>query len=111
MQLLGQAAFHAIVTPRGACLDSPERGIDIRSFLHKGMSPAERAEVPGQIRAEILEDPRFAECECQITETPTVDGLKWDLRILITPAESGPFELVCDVVDAVPRILSISAAA
>lgn len=111
MLLLGQAAFHAIFTPRGSCLDSPERGIDVRDFLHQGMSDAERAEVPGQIRGEILEDPRFADVEAVITETPTVDGLKWDLRIIITPVDSGPFELVCDVVDAIPRIVSITAVA
>lgn len=106
-KLLGQAAFHAIFTPRGACLDSPNRGIDIREFLHKGMTETERAEVPSLIRQELVEDERIQDVDVIMIETLSKDGISWDLRIMITPKDAGPFELVCSVADAIPKIVSI----
>jgi hypothetical protein len=111
-KLLGQAAFHAITTPRGACLDSPDRGIDIRDFLHHGMTPEERAEVPGLIRQELVDDERINEVEVSFTESfDGSGGIQWEFRILITPNTAGPFELVCAIEDAVPQILAIKPAA
>lgn len=109
-KLLGQAAFHALVTPRGACLDSPDRGIDLREFLHQGLSQEDRAFVPNLIRQELLQDERILGVEVGFTETVTTDGLVWDFRIVITPDEEGPFELVFTVDQAAAKIVSITPA-
>lgn len=106
--LLGQAAFHRITTPRGSNLDAPDAGIDIAAFLHQGMTTAERAEVPNLIRQEILDDPRFSGVETTMTEVWTKDGVEWTLSIRVTPTESGPFDLVCSVAQAVAKIVSVT---
>jgi len=51
VELLGQAAFHRLRTPRGACQDAPDDGLDLAEYLSQGMTPAEQAQVPGEIRS------------------------------------------------------------
>ena len=106
--LLGQAAYHRITTPRGSNLDAPDAGIDITEFLHKGMTETERAEVPNLIRQEILDDPRFSGVETTMAEQWTTEGITWTISIRVTPTDSGPFDLVCSVEQAVTKIVSIT---
>lgn len=104
-KLLGQAAYHRLITPLGACLDSPDAvTVDLHEFLSKGMTPAELAAVPGQCRRALLDDERFIGAE--IVLTPTADG--FDLAITITPSEGPDFELVLAVGDAAVKLLALT---
>lgn len=104
IELLGQVAFHRWRTPRGACLDAPDDGLDISEYLSSGMTPAEIAAIPGDMRAELLKDDRFEDCEVVLSQI-TPDSFK--VRARITPANGPEFDLVLSVADAAVKLLSI----
>lgn len=105
IELLGQALFHRLRTPRGACLDAPDDGLDLSEYLSRGMTPAELAAVPGEIRSEILKDERFLDADVTFTQT-TPDTFR--VRILVTPSAGPEFELVLGVADAAVKLLKIT---
>ena len=103
-KLLGQAAYHRLITPRGACLDSPDDGLDLHEYLSKGLTPTELATIPGEVRLELLKDERFIGADIGMTNTP--DG--FDLKIRITPSAGPDFELVLSVGEAAVKLLSLA---
>lgn len=90
---VAQAVFRRLTTPRGALLDEPDYGLDVRRFLHRALTRAERESIPGQIRQEILKDPRIATVDVEIL-TLTADEFTLDIRCTTA---AGPFELVTSV--------------
>lgn len=87
--LLAEAAYRRITTPRGRLLDDPSYGLDVRAFMHRGMTPKEIARIPGIIEAEVAKDERVAAVSCAAS---FVDGR---LRLSIGGRGArGPFALV-----------------
>ena len=74
-------------------IDAPDYGFDLRSLLHKGMTPAERAAIPGLVRAEVLKDQRVQRAEVQLTEVAP-DTLKLSIRCFTA---EGPFRMTLHV--------------
>ena len=110
LRLLGNAAYHAITTPRGANFDAPDRGIDVLEFLHKGMTQTERAQLAGLVAAELTQDERFSGADVTVDETINASG---DLGFLITAIitlveDTSTFQLVLSVQDAIPKIVSLT---
>lgn len=103
-KLLGQAAYHRLITPRGSCLDSPNDGLDLHEYLSRAMTPVELATIPGEVRLELLKDERFNGAE--IVMTKNADG--FDLAIQITPSAGPNFELVISVTQAAVVLLSLT---
>lgn len=104
-RLLGQAAFHRLITPRGACLDAPDDGLDVAEFLSLGLTPTEKTGIPGQIAAELRKDERFLDAEVEMTDVPP-DGFR--LKIRITPSAGPEFDLVLSVSAAATKLVSIT---
>lgn len=105
VELLRQAAFHRLNTPRGACLDAPDDGLDLSEYLSNGMTPAEIAAIPGEIRSELLKDERFLEAEITFTQ---IEPDSFRFKIVITPSAGPEFELVLAVADAAVKLISLS---
>lgn len=105
VELLGQAAFHRLRTPRGACLDAPDDGLDLSEYLSNGMTPTEIAAIPGEIRSELLKDERFLEADITFTQD-SPDSFRF--KIVITPSAGPVFELVLAVADAAVKLISLS---
>jgi len=104
-ELLGQAAHHRLRTPRGACQDAPNDGLDLAEYLSNGMTPAQIAAIPGDIRSELLKDSRFLDADVVATQ-PSPGSFR--LEIQITTSAGPTFDLVLSVSDAKIKLLSIT---
>ncbi|WP_437958600.1 hypothetical protein WME76_02320 [Sorangium sp. So ce119] len=93
---LAQAAYRRLTTPRGAVIDAPDYGFDVRSLLSRGMTPAELAAVPGLVRSELRKDERFEGVEVRAR---MLDSATLELVVRCRTAE-GPFELTMNVTAA-----------
>ncbi len=106
-KLLGQAAYHRLMTPRGSALDCPDDGLDLAEYLSLAMTETQLAAVPGEVASELRKDERFQDAEVVLTKLP--DG--FNLKIRITPAEGPDFELRLGVSDAGVKLLGITGGA
>lgn len=96
LRTIAQAVYRRLSTPRGMIIDAPDYGFDLRSLLHKGMTPAEQASIPGRVRAEVLKDERIERAEVQLASA-TPDALSLVIRC---HTAAGPFRLTLDVTAA-----------
>lgn len=94
-ELLGQALFRRLTTPRGMLLDDPDYGTDVREFVSWGALPTKFAAIPALVRAELLKDERIEAA----TVSTAVAGGSVRLNISIDTGD-GPFPLVVDVTQA-----------
>jgi phage baseplate assembly protein W len=94
--VLAQNIYRRLSTPRGMVIDAPDYGYDLRTLLHKGMTPTQIAEIPGIVRAEVTKDERVEGADVQVTAY--VDDAM-TLAIRCDTAE-GPFSLTLDVTAA-----------
>lgn len=95
---LAESLIRAITTPRGSLADALERGIDLRSYLHRGTTRAELLSIEGLVRAEWRKDDRVAAVDVAVTfsaSTKTLHG-----RGRVTPVAGDAFELVFALTDA-----------
>lgn len=99
--LLKEAVFRRLTTPRGSVIDAPDYGFDLRSLLSKGQTPAQLAAIPGLITSEILKDDRFEGADVTVTES-SITTLT--LSIVVYPKQVGPFSLVVSVSDAAVQL-------
>ncbi len=104
-ELLAQAVFHRLRTPRGACQDAPDDGLDLAEYLSSPMTPAQIASVPGEIRSELLKDERFVEADVTFTQQAP-DAFRF--RIQITPSVGPEFDLVIGVKNAAVKLLAVN---
>lgn len=92
--VLAEAIYRRLTTPRGQLLDDEDYGIDVRSFLSRGIDPGKLREIEGTIRQEVLKDERVA----NVTAKATVDYKTYSMSVsLIVTTGEGPFRLVFEV--------------
>lgn len=93
---LAQAARRRLSTPRGGVIDAPDYGIDLREYLHRGMTAVDIDGIPEVVKQELKKDERF--------DTVTVEVLEFagdTFQILIRcQTKLGPFALTLDVTAA-----------
>lgn len=95
-RVLGQAAFRRLDCPRGALPDDPDYGIDLRDFLHEGLTEQEIRAMKGRIGSELRKDDRIESVTVDVTPSLTVDGLRLRIVIQIVPRDprfDGPFSM------------------
>ncbi|WP_437623395.1 hypothetical protein [Sorangium sp. So ce1151] len=100
---LAQAAYRRLTTPRGAVIDSPDYGTDLRELLSRGMTSAELAAVPGVVRGELTKDERFESVDVR---TRMLDTATLELVIRCRTASS-PFELTMNVTAAAATLAGV----
>lgn len=93
---LVQAIYRRLTTPRGALLDDPDYGLDLRTLLSRGMTPEDLAGLPDVIAAEIRKEQRIEACEVQVQSR--ADGAI-EIAVRAEVAE-GPFNLTITVTEA-----------
>lgn len=101
-RLLAQRALHRLSTPRGACLDSPDDGLDLAEFLSKGLTQTEIDSIPGEVAAELRKDEAFVDAD--VTLTQFVNGFNLDIRISLS--DGSDLQLVFGVDQAGTRLLA-----
>lgn len=91
-QLLAQALYHRIITPRGTLRGGEEEaayGIDVPGIIGSVGYDYALAALPGMIEAELKEDDRVAEVVCAVTKATGDDGsIALVLTIDVTPASA-----------------------
>lgn len=97
--LLAQSNYRRVTTDRGSLPDDPDYGINVRSFLHVGMTDRDIAAAQGQIAQELEKDDRNERVTVEIVLTLATKAMR--IRIFVEPAdESGDFEMVLAVTSA-----------
>lgn len=90
-EVVAQAIYRRLTTPRGRLIDDPDYGTDVRSFLHRGLTTAELRAVEAAIRSEVLKDERIALVTVKATSAD--DGQSMTVVLNVTTG-LGPFRLV-----------------
>lgn len=96
-ELVAQACFRRLITPRGALLDDPDYGLDLRAELSRAQTREYTASLPGRIEAELRKDPRVLAVAVEIEALAGFGN--YEIAINGTCSE-GPFELVVGVAEA-----------
>lgn len=93
---LAQSIYRRLTSPRGSVIDAPDYGLDVREYLSRGLTQAQLAAMPGEIRAEVLKDERVHDCSVTVvSSTDTVLELAFSVQ-----AEDGPFTFTVSVSEA-----------
>jgi hypothetical protein len=108
-QGLAEALLHRIDCPRGELPDDPNYGMDLRSYINRGVSNAELFALAGEIRNEWTKDDRVesAVVELEVSE----GGKRISGRGLVTPVDPsvGGFALTFAATDAAVLLEEINA--
>lgn len=110
-ELLAQAAYRRLTTPRGTLDDGDEGaiyGIDLADLV--GQPSGTVDSLPAIVSAELLKDDRFAAVHVDASAVTGSDGLtEVTLAIAVTPHdESDPFTLTVAVKDLTVQLLGVT---
>lgn len=99
VELVAEAIYRRLITPRGRLIDDPSYGLDVRALLGQALTDRGLSAIPGIIRGEVKKDPRVD--ICTVRATRTTEGLaSVSLRLEINFTTAlGPFALVLLVSD------------
>lgn len=90
VQGIGEAAVRRLTTPRGALLDDPDYGLDVRAFANRATTLAELQELQGRCSLELAKDDRIESASVLVLYDSRARSLS--VSIYITPADAlGPF--------------------
>ncbi len=110
-QLLAEAAYRRITTPRGMLRGGEQEtnyGIDITSFVGTSEPRKLAASLPVIVRAELLKDERFIDVDVNLSVTEEGPVTEFDLSIVLTDTD-GPFTFKVGVDEVSARFLGIEA--
>jgi hypothetical protein len=96
--IIAQAGARRLITPRGAVLDDPDLGFDLRSYCNRGVTTEDLRTLQTRCAAELLKDERSQSVNVEVTlQQPS--GLS--VKAQLTPADPAlaPFAFVFAVSD------------
>lgn len=113
LELLAQAIYRRLTTPRGTLDDGEEGtvyGLDVLDFTGTVGSDSAVDALPDVVRAEVLKDDRVDRCEVSAAIERGTDGLVViNLDVDVFPAdESTPFQLSISVSDVTTALLGVT---
>lgn len=82
---LAEALLRRLDCPRGALPGDADYGIDVRSYLNRGTTDAERIRIETEIAAELTKDDRVS--NVQVTVTQSADALSMRIGVLVVPVD------------------------
>lgn len=108
---LAQAIVRRLDTPRGSLPDDKNYGIDVRSYVNRGVTAAEIQQLAGQISNELRKDDRID--TLTVTVRPSSTGTTLRIELAVRPVDSriGGFTLTLSASSAAILIEEIQAAA
>lgn len=109
LQLVAEAAYRRLITPRGMLRggeDEANYGLDLLDAIGGIASPSQAAAIPGQIEQELLKDQRIDTVSATVDATVDGPATSYKISIDVTTAE-GPFSLVLSVDDVNLQILNL----
>lgn len=78
-----EAVIRRFTTPRGALIDDPDYGLDVRGHLNRAATTNDLRALAGALRGEAQKDDRVAEANVQLTASLSAMSIK----VFITPAD------------------------
>lgn len=108
--LLGQAAYRRLITDRGSLLDDGNYGLNLSRKLGADVTTDEIATYPGQIRAELLKDPRLEAVAVNIAVQNSAGRITLNVEIRGIGVTGEGFALSLHVSDVRVELLSLEAA-
>jgi hypothetical protein len=106
LQNVGMAQARRFITPRGGLFYDPDYGLDLREFLNAGVTDAQIANLPDDIRAEAEKDERIAKATVDLL----FDRAAETMRItIVNQTAAGPFTLVMGISSVTVEILGLFA--
>jgi hypothetical protein len=110
-RLVAEAAFRRLITARGSLIDDPNYGLDVRQFIHEGLTPGRIASIPGRIKQEVGKDdrilPESLRVDMRLDGPLTSQVATISVRGLTSDEE--PFELVMAVSEITVQLLKAGA--
>lgn len=110
--LVAQNAYHRLITPPGTLAGGDEEdtyGFDLHGKLGSVSTPAERASLPGRIRAELLKDERIVDVTVDVAVADDAGVVSYTITVDVQTGE-GPFALQLSVDDVTVTLLGIEVA-
>lgn len=94
LELVVEAGYRRLITPRGEYPGDPDYGDDLARFLHEGVTAAELADIPVAAAAEL----RKEETVQTVDGSLTVNHKTGEVAVtLVGVAAAGPFEFTMPV--------------
>ncbi len=102
-----QAVIRRFTTPRGALLDDPDYGLDIRAVLSRGATQRDVRAISGSLQGEAQKDDRVARCEVKLVASLLTRRV--DVSVSITPEDPAlkDFDFTFAVTDASVLMVTI----
>lgn len=101
LNALAQNIYRRISTDRGSVIGSPNYGLDIRSFLHRGLDPTTLIAVPALIELEVKKDVRVQKCTVTVlSRTDASIKLRITVQAITETGVAGQFDLTVNVTKA-----------
>lgn len=94
-ELVAQSVAIRLLTRRASALGAPNDGLDLRELLHAELTATELAQLPGQIRAEVLKDDRVRTCEVKLVPA----GSSYNVSIAGVCSNAESFGLIVPVAE------------
>jgi phage baseplate assembly protein W len=86
---LMKALARRLITPRGGLFYDPDYGLDLREYLHAGVTAAQIATLSGSVEAEVEKDPRVQSADASVSFV----GATMMVRVVVNPI-AGPHRLI-----------------
>jgi phage baseplate assembly protein W len=104
---LSQAIVRRVSTPRGSVVDAPGYGIDLRSYLSRGVDADDYRDVEGQIVAELRQDDRISYVEATVVYTGSTSTLRVTIQVTPVDPAIGVFSLTLAVTDGAELLAEV----
>jgi hypothetical protein len=92
--IIMQAIARRYQTPRGTLLDDPEYGLDLRGYLHKGLTQKDLRQLQTQALGEANKDQRIDRSATQLTLSFIASIMRVSLRVTPRDPRGNPFPFV-----------------
>jgi phage baseplate assembly protein W len=104
---IAQAIVRRLITPRGGLLDDPDYGLDLRSYVNRGITLIELARLQDSVRGEVQKDDRVSDARVDLSYDAAAHSLRCTVTITPVEIELGTFTLTFNVSDAGALLESI----
>lgn len=102
--IVAQSSARRLITPRGAVLDDPDYGLDLRAYCNRGVTTQDLRALQTRCVAELVKDERVADVEVDVTYAQS--ALRVQARITPADPSLAPFRFVF-AVDTAAALLEL----
>jgi hypothetical protein len=87
LEAISQALIRRLITPRGALVDDPDYGLDLRGYCNRGATTAELRGLSSAVRGECRKDDRVDDVLVTLTLELVAAAQRLSVQLTVTPAD------------------------